>query len=255
MLGSWKQRLEILFFLSQSRMKSYAHDRVLGFLWWIFDPLFQILIYMVLMDFILRNGQEKYPLFLACAVIPWRFLAHGSGAAGVSIISNAGLLKSVNIDRIYMPASEIVNSLVYFLYALPTYAILLISYRIPPTIHLAWVPLIVLVEVVLALGLGLILSVGTVFLRDAENLWQFLLQAWFFLSPTLYPVEMIPEQFRFLYKLNPAVGIIDSFRQTVMFGRMPDLGSFLTSAVISFAVLGVGVFVFRRSENEVMRLL
>src|SRR5262245_19084191 len=176
-LDSWVRRLEILFFLSQSRMKSYAHDRLLGFLWWILDPLFQIGIYVILMEHIIKTSQPRYPLFLACAVIPWRFLAHGSSSAGTSILANSGLLKSINIDRIFMPLSDIINSLVYFLYALPTLLALMLFYRIAPTFHLLWIPLIVVVLFMLVAGLGLLLSVGMVYLRDAEYLCQFILYA------------------------------------------------------------------------------
>jgi lipopolysaccharide transport system permease protein len=255
MLSTWWRRLEILFFLSQSRMRSYAHDRVLGFLWWVFDPLFQILIYLVLMKYILRGGQARYPLFLACAIIPWRLLAHGSSSAGTSLLANAGLLKSVNIDRVCMPVSETVNSLVNYLYALPTFAFLLLAYRMPPTVHLLWLPLIILVQYILVVGLGLILSVCNVYLRDAENLWQFLLQAWFFLSPAIYPPEQVPERFRDLFLLNPAAGIIESYRAIFYHGKAPPAVPLLVAAGVGIAILAIGVVVFRRSENEAMRLL
>jgi ABC-type polysaccharide/polyol phosphate export permease len=254
-LDSWVRRLEILFFLSQSRMKSYAHDRLLGFLWWILDPLFQIGIYVILMEHIIKSSQPRYPLFLACAVIPWRFLAHGSSSAGTSILANAGLLKSVNIDRIFMPLSEVINSLVYFLYALPTLLVLMLFYGITPSFHLLWIPLVVVVEFMLVAGLGLLLSVGTVYLRDAENLWQFILYAWFFLSPTLYPPEQVPEAYRTLYLLNPAAGIIDSFRRSILAGAAPDPRFLLSAALVSSLILCLAVLVFRRCENEAMRLL
>jgi ABC-type polysaccharide/polyol phosphate export permease len=255
MISSWWRRIEILFFLSQSRMKSYAHDRILGFLWWVFDPLFQILIYVFLMDVILRSGQPRFPLFLACAVIPWRFLVHGSSAAGVSLLSNAGLLKSINIDRICMPVSEVLNSLINFLYALPTFGVLMALYGVAPTVHLLWIPVILVVQVVLVIGLGLILSVWSVVLRDVENLWMFLLQAWFFLSPTLYPPEQVPERLRGVFLANPAVGIIEGYRAAILYGRPPDARLLLISAAAAVAVFGLGIVVFRRSENEAMRLL
>ena len=255
MLSGWARRLEILFFLSQSGMKSYAHDRVLGFLWWIFDPLFQIVIYIILMEKILRSGQEKFPFFLACAVIPWRFLAHGTCAAGSSLLVNAGLLKSVNIDRVYMPVSEVINSFVYFLYALPTFGILMICYRVPPTIHILWLPIIVAALTAMVVGIGLFLSMATVYLRNAENLWLFFLQAWFFLSPTLYPLEMVPPAWRKVFMLNPAAGLIDAFRRSLLYGTALDLSTFLPAAAVSFLVLGLGIAFFRRTENEAMRLL
>jgi len=254
-IDSWLRRLEILFFLSQSRMKSYAHDRLLGFLWWILDPLFQIGIYVIVMEHIIRTSQPRYPLFLACAVIPWRFLAHGISSAGTSILANSGLLKSVNIDRMFMPLSDIINSLVYFLYALPTLFLLMVFYGIGPTLHLLWIPLLILVEFMLVAGLGLLLSVGTVYLRDAENLWQFVLYAWFFLSPTLYRPDQVPEAYRTLYMLNPAAGIFDSFRRTIMDGAAPSPLLLLSAGGISFLLLCLAVLVFRRCENEAMRLL
>jgi lipopolysaccharide transport system permease protein len=255
MLAEFLRRAEIIFFLSQSRMKSYSHDRVLGFLWWLFDPLFQMFIYVILMDFILKNGQARYPLFIACAVVPWRFLAHGSSAAGTSILVNAGLLKSINIDRIFMPISEIMNSLVNFLYALPAFGILMLLYWVPPTVHLLWLPAIVLIQLILVMGLGLILSMSNVFLRDAENLWQFLLQAWFFLTPTIYPSEQVPEKFRTLFKLNPAAGIVNGYRDVILHGRSPELKFLLFSAAASLGIFVLGLAIFRRSENEAMRRL
>ena len=216
----WSDR-EKLLFLVLSRMKAYGSDRALGLLWWFIDPLLIIFTYKIIMVDILNRGNEHYPLFLACAVIPWRWFTVSTGAAGTSLVGHAALMKSTGLPRLLVPISEILMASINFVYSIPVLAVFMFAYGIAPSIYLLYFPAIMLIQLIYILSLGILLSLLQVFFRDINNAWSFIVRLWFYLSPALFSIDQVPEKIKIYLMLNPFCFIIESYRNIILYGKAP----------------------------------
>ena len=235
-------------------------DRVLGALWWILDPLLLLGVYALVFDGFLGFGrhpdQRAYPLFVACALIPWRWftLATTQGASAFS--RNATVLSSIPVDREAVLLSEWIAASAQALAGVAVLLAAMLVYRCPITWNLLWLlpPLAVLAA--LGLGVGYLLCPLFVMLPDLRDFYTALLRLGWFLSPGLYPLARVPESVRGIYAAaNPFVGILEGLRRPIHAGLPPEWTALAWSALWAVALLAIGRFVFRRLANDAVRML
>ena len=248
-------------------LKVRYKSSVLGFLWSWLNPLLLMTVFTVVFTVMLPNLTiEKFPVFVLCALLPWNFFHTAVMGATNSIVHNAHLTRKVYFPREILPISTVLSNLVNFLLALPVLFVFIILFGVPLTPWLVYLPLIVFVQVVFATGIALILSTLNVFYRDTRVIMEVVMQAWFFLTPIFYPVELLPEWKmlwgvavpvrRLTYILNPMASIIASYR-TVLYGftngsppAPPALDFFSRTIVTSLICLVVGYTIFTRYSHR-----
>jgi lipopolysaccharide transport system permease protein len=223
---------------------------VLGFLWAIIQPLFLMVVFTLFFGRIANIPSDgiPYPLFSFAALIPWTLFAEGLTRSSTSMVNNANIITKVYFPRLIIPISGILSPLVDFTIAFIILLLMMAYYGFVPTIAIVFLPFFILLALLTSLSVGLWLSALNVKYRDFQYTIPFIIQIWLFVSPVVYPASMIPQQWQFLYALNPMSGVIEGFRWALL-GTNPPQGMILISAVVVVFLLVGGLFYFKRMEQ------
>lgn len=245
----WAYR-ELLAFLAWRDIKVRYKQTVLGAAWAIIQPVFTMVVFSTVFGRLGKIPSEgfPYPIFTFVALLPWQLFAHALTHSSQSLVSEARLISKVYFPRLIIPFSSVCAGLVDFLVAFGILLVLMPFYRIVPTVHLVLLPAFVAIAVLTALGAGLWLSALNVKYRDVRYTVPFLTQCWLFLSPVAYPSSLIPEAWRWLYGLNPMVGVIEGFRWALL-GASPPMGTLVVSLLITGVLFVGGLYYFRSTER------
>jgi lipopolysaccharide transport system permease protein len=250
----WEYR-EILYFLVWRDIKVRYKQSVLGVLWVLIQPIVTIIIFSGLFGRLLGvpSGDVPYPVFLYTALLPWQYFANSLTRSSNNLVDSANLITKVYFPRLIIPISGVISGLVDFGVAFLVLVMLIIFYRIRPTMAIIFLPGFLLLAMLTALGFGLWLSALNVRFRDIKYLVPFIVQAWMYLTPVVYSSTLIPKQYRWLLALNPMTGVVEGFRWALLGNYLqnvqpPDM-LFPISALITLIVLISGVYVFRTTEK------
>ena len=242
---------ELLYFFVWRDIKVRYKQTVLGFAWAILQPLFMMIVFTLFFGGLAKVPSEDipYPLFSYAAVLPWTLFAEGITRSSNSLVAEANLLQKIYFPRLLMPLSGVMSPIVDFTIALVVLGALMVYFSHAPTITILLLPVFLVLQLMLALGVGLWLSAINVEYRDVRYVIPFLVQLWLFASPVIYSTTWVPERFRTVYGvLNPMVGIIEGFRWAIL-GMQPPSYTFIASACIVVVLLVSGAFYFRRRER------
>lgn len=233
-------------------LRGRYQQSALGWFWAIIQPASAVAIFSVVFTRILpvdTNG-VPYILFSYAAVVPWTLLSTSITDMTASLVQNMNLVGKIYFPREALPIAALLARLADFGISFVLLVILMVIYQIPVSfIGLLFLPLILLIQLALILGLGIGSAALNVFYRDVDPLLKLIVQIWFYACPILYPVTMVPETWRWLYFLNPMSGIIAAYRDVLVYNSAP--GEYLvSSAIISLIVLAVGYWFFKRVEFQ-----
>ena len=233
-------------------LRGRYQQSALGWLWAIVQPVATVAIFAVVFTRIVpvNTGGVPYILFSYSAVIPWTLLSASITDMAMSLVQNMNLVGKIYFPREALPVAALLARLADFGVSFALLVMLLIYYKTPVSIYgLLYLPLIILIQLMLLLGLGIGSAALNVFYRDVDPLLKLVIQVWFYASPILYPISLVPEKWRWLYFLNPMAGIITAFRDVLIYGREP--GDYLWwAAIISAAVFVIGIWFFKRVEFQ-----
>jgi lipopolysaccharide transport system permease protein len=249
-LGELWQYRELLYFLTLRDIKVRYKQTLMGVAWVIIQPLTTVLIFTLVFNRFVRlnAGPLPYPLFALSGLLLWLFFANAVTNSTNSLLSNSNLITKVYFPRLFIPAASVGAGLVDLGVAFLLLIVLAIYYGVALTLNLLLLPLFVLMMALLALGVGLLSAAVTVKYRDVRHALPFIIQLWMFASPVIYPASIVPEKWKWLLLINPVAGIIEGFRASLT-GQPFDWLHLLISAVITLAMLAVGVYVFRWFED------
>ncbi|MEE5104791.1 ABC transporter permease [Pseudomonas alliivorans] len=238
----------------------FARSR-LGGLWMIINPLAQVAIYALVLSNVLAaklpgiDNKYAYAVYLMAGMLAWSLFSEVIGRCLTLFIDQGNLMKKMRFPRITLPVivagSCILNYLLLF------GAILLVFAALGQWPHwqMLWLIPLTLVLMALAVGLGLILGVLNVFVRDVGQVIPILLQVWFWFTPIVYPLNIIPEQFKSVMAFNPMFPLVSAYHNVLVYGRSPDIQSLLVSAAVALFLMLLGLFMFRRAAPEMVDVL
>ncbi len=250
----WRSR-ELLYYLVWRDLKVRYKQTVLGVLWAVIPPILSMVVFSII--FGRFAGLQKrlpegipYPVFVFAGVLPWRLFSQSVGRSGLSIVGSANLITKVYFPRVVIPFASAGAPFVDYLVSLLILAVLMAVYSVGVTpAVLLLVPLTAL-TLIAALGIGTLLSALTVAYRDFRQVIPFLVQTWFFVTPVIYPLEILPQRWHWALALNPMTGIIQAYRAVLL----PDYAFLWRDAGISSAVavagLLLGMLVFRQIDKH-----
>lgn len=242
---------EMIFSLIRRDLKGRYKGSALGFLWTFINPLMQLGVYTLVFSVIMRNGIKDYYLFLFVALIPWIFFSTSLTGGSSCIWAQQDMVKKIYFPREVLPiafvTSQFVNMLLSFLVV---FAVLLVSGKGLNLIALLCLPVVMLVEYILAISAAMLTSAITVYLRDMEYILGIVTMAWQFLSPVMYSVDQVPEQLLPIYNLNPMTPVITAYREILYYGNVPKLSTLLHAVIFGIIVLIVGVTVFSKLKRH-----
>jgi len=256
----WRYRYFILTSI-QSDFRARVTRSKLGMLWIVLSPLSQVVIYAFVLSSLMSQRLPgidtpfAYSIYLMAGFQAWFLFIEIVNRCLTIFIDNANALKKISFPRIALPiiavGAAILNNLIFFVLVIAAY--LLIGYN--PGWSLVWYPVLLLVTSGLAMGLGLVLGVLNVFMRDIGQMVAILLQFGFWITPVVYTIDVLPENFREIVKLNPMFWMVDNYHRVLAYGHMPNFTSLTGAAVLAVALLGLALVLFRKASGEMVDVL
>ena len=224
---------------------------VLGFMWTFVNPLLQLLVYNMVFSIIMRAGVEKFYLYLFVGLIPWLFFSAAITGGSTCIIAQKDLIKKIRFPREIIPISYVTSQFVNMLLSFIVVIIVSVVSGVKLTVGgILCLPVIMLVEYMMALGIALISSSLTVYFRDLEHILAIVAMAWLYATPICYPETMVPEKYLSLYRLNPVTPVVNAYRDVLYYGKTPDLTTLLLAAGIGLITILLGVLIFGKLQRR-----
>lgn len=245
----WAYR-ELLYFLVWRDVKLRYKQTALGVVWVALQPIALAVMFTIVFSRFLSAPSEglPYPVFVLAALVPWQLFASALGRSSSSLVANEHLLTKIYFPRVLIPLASVLTASIDMLFTLVVLGAVLIYYGIGLSAAALFLPLLVGLVLAAAMGIGLLLSALNVRYRDVQALVPFLTQIWLFATPIAYAATLVPANWRWLYELNPMVGIVEGFRWTLSGGSPPQ--SLLSSGCVIAVLAVAGVVYFRRAERH-----
>jgi lipopolysaccharide transport system permease protein len=242
---------ELLYFLVWRDIKVRYKQTVLGAAWAVIQPLLSMAIFSIIFGHFAKIPSDgvPYPIFVYAGLLPWTFFANAVGSSSVSVIGQANIIKKIYFPRLYIPIASIGVGLVDFAVSFLVYVGIMLWYMHLPGLSVLLLPVLLLLTVMLAAGVGLLLASVTVVYRDFRHVIPFMMQAWMYATPVVYPVAILPEKYRWVMALNPMAGVIGGFRSSLL-DQPIDWLSLGISGVIATGLFAFGLYNFRRAERR-----
>jgi lipopolysaccharide transport system permease protein len=246
----WSYR-DLLWILVERDIRLLYKQTALGILWVILQPLIAAVILTIVFGLVakLPSDGAPYLLFVICGMTVWTYFSQALQRAGNSVVYNAHLVSKVYFPRLLFPLVHILRALIDFVVVLLVLFGLMAVYRVPPTLRLAAIPVLLVFMMLTATGIALWFSALTVKYRDCSNALPYFLQMWMYATPVVYPISMVPQRWHWLFAFNPAVGFIESFRWAVLGHGVLKVDILMVAIIVSLVLLVSGAFFFRRAER------
>jgi len=243
----WRYR-ELFYFLVWRDTIVRYKQTLLGVIWAVIKPFGTMIVFTLFFGKLAKMPSDgiPYAIFSYAALVPWTYFQSSVGRSGNSLISNANLITKVYFPRIALVGSSILNGLLDFSISFLVILGLMFYFDIQISWKLLLCPLLTIVIVLLAFGVGMILSSLNVKYRDVSHIIPFAMQIWFFVTPIIYPTSIIPENYRGLASLNPMCGIIEGFRSAILPSRQIDWQQLSISLAITLLILVIGFIYLAR---------
>jgi lipopolysaccharide transport system permease protein len=247
----WEYR-ELLYFLSWRDIKIRYKQTFLGAAWAVIQPFFTMVVFSLFFGKLagIPSDGVPYPLFCFAALVPWTFFSNGLNQSSNSLVGNSNLITKVYFPRLVIPLASVICGTLDFLISFIVLLGLMAFYGITPTMNVFWLPFLLMLAFVTALGVGMWLSALNVQFRDVRYVVPFLTQLWLFATPIAYPSSLLPGQWRTTYGLNPMVGVVEGFRWALLGTNTAPGPVIIASSLAALAILVGGAFYFRRMEKN-----
>jgi lipopolysaccharide transport system permease protein len=251
-----RQFIELLYLLVLKDLKVRYKSSVLGYIWALANPFAFAFIYWVAFKFIMRVEMENYSIFLITGMFPWIWLSTSIIQSTRVFQVNSSLVKKVNLNRAVLPLSIVVGETVHFLFALPVIVIFLVMAG-GQFVHLSWmwqIPLLIMTQMVFVYPLALMFSMANVFIHDIEYLVGVAFSMLFFVTPMVYPISMVPQEYRPYSEASPLHALIQAWRTVLMDGAVQN--QYVIYCLVWGSVFSMAAFLmYRRLRHRLGELL
>lgn len=236
--------------LIKKELKLKYKNSTLGFLWSLLNPMLMIIVYTLAFKIVLKVQIQNFPIFVFTGLLPWNFFQTSLLSATGSIIANSHLVQKVYFPRGLIPLSVISANFINFCMTLIVLFATLVFNGYFLGTSFIMLPFLMLIQFLITVGISFFLSGITVKFRDVSHLIEVFLGAWFYLTPVVYPLNLIPEAYKKWILLNPMTSIIEMYRKILLDNELPSLNLWLNSIVIAVILLVIGLSVFKKLEKK-----
>ena len=241
---------EMIFSLVKKDLRGRYKGSVLGFMWTFINPLLQLLVFTLVFSIIMRANYEQYYLFLFVALVPWMFFGSSVQDGSTCIMRESNMVKKIYFPREVIPISTVTSAFINMILTfVVVFIVLLISGRGINLVALLYLPVVMIVEYILCLGIGLIVSALTVYLRDLQYILGIVVMALQYMTPVMYGSEMVPDWALPIFKANPMTPITEMYRQILYYKEIPHLMSLLYVLGIGIIFIALGFFCFNKLQK------
>ncbi|MGA9566856.1 MAG: ABC transporter permease [Candidatus Korobacteraceae bacterium] len=241
---------ELIWALALKELNVRYKRSVLGFLWALLNPALMMFVLTFVFATIFQSSIRHYAIFLLSVLLPWTFFSQSMGYATEAIVGNGELIKKVAVPKLVFPVAAVVSNVINLLLSLIPLVIIVPLMHHPFYWTWIYLPVPMLALVIFTLGVTFFFATANVYYRDFSHIVQVLLSAWFYLTPIIYSLDIIPANRQWLFKLNPMLYVINGFRLAVYYGMLPKWPSILASFVCAFGALFIGFGIFRKHQDQ-----
>jgi lipopolysaccharide transport system permease protein len=258
--AAWQYRDFILSSIIGEFRARVARSR-LGLLWIVIPPVIQVLIYSLVLSSLMSSrlpgieGRFAYSIYLTAGFAAWFLFLEIVSRSLTIFIDNASALKKIAFPRISLPIIALGSSLINNLILV---ALIVIFYTFVghfPGAAIAWLPALLIVNAAFSLGVGLTLGVLNVFIRDVGQLSTLVLQVLFWMTPIVYMIDIIPDQYVFILRLNPIYWLVDNYHRVLVFNEAPNANTFAALTFLTLLMLALAFSLFRKANSELVDAL
>lgn len=240
----------MLYTLVKQDIRGRYKGSVLGFLWTLLNPLFMLLVYSVVFQFVFKNDVENYPIYLFICLMPWNCFQNSIFMGTSCVSNNASILKKVYFPREILPIATVISNMINYLFSAVIIFIALLVSGVGISWSALFLPVILLIQAVFTLGLIFLLSSVNVYLRDVQYMMNPIMMIWMYATPILYSVTMVPEKFRSIYMWNPMTRLMLAYQDILYNKTLPELSSLGITVVVAIVTLVIGYLVFARLQRR-----
>jgi len=219
---------------------------VLGFLWTMLNPLLLMIIFVIVFSVLFRFAIKHYETYFLSEFLIWNFFVQTTTQSIESLEWNGALMNRVRVPKTIFALSTAMSGLVNLALSCIPLVLIMLYVGAPLSWPMLFLPVAFLINAVFALGVSLALSALAVYFNDVSPMYQVATTGWLYLTPVIYPIEIVPEKFRFIIGWNPLTHLLDLVRGPIFRAEMPSLHAILVCTAISLAALAIGWLVFRR---------
>lgn len=234
----------------QKEIRGKYKKSFLGIFWSFLNPLLQLAVYAFIFPMILKNEQDNYIMFLFVALIPWTFFTTAVNQGTDVVVQNGNIVKKVYFPRTILPISVVTSAAINFMISTIIVIIFAIFTGLGISKYILFYPLILLIQYLVTLGIVLMLSSITVYLRDLQHIIGVVIQVLFYATPIVYAPSSIPQQFSFILTLNPMSHVINAYRDIFYYQQMPNLQSLLIVLLVGIVLCVLGYIIFTKLEKR-----
>jgi len=256
----WAYRYFIISSIRTEFKSRFARSKM-GGLWMIFHPLAQVLIYALVLSAVLKaklpniDSQYAYAIYLMAGMVAWNlFIDIASRSLGV-FIDNGNLIQKMSFPKLTLPLIVIGSSLTNFFFLFLAMVVVFGFLGHYVSMVIFWIPILILITVTLATGVGLTLGILNVFIRDIGQVMAIIFQFWFWLTPIVYAKSMLPEKYQSLLYLNPMSGVVEGYHSVLVYNQTPDLELLIYPSILAILTSILALFLYQKSNREMADLL
>lgn len=242
---------DLVAYLVARELKVRYRRSSIGFGWTMLQPLLMMLVLSLVFSTIFRFQIENYAVYALSGILFWNFFSQSIVTAMNSLKANASLLTKLPVPKFVFPLSTVLAGLVNLLLALVPLFLILVVTGHPLRPALLFLPVAILIAAAFTLGAGLLLSPLAAFFSDIIELVMVLLTLAMYMTPVFYPMEIIPENLRWVVRFNPLRSVLEVFRDPIYWGKVPPLSHLAVAVGVTLSVLAIGIVSFRRSSDRI----
>lgn len=241
---------DLILLMAGNILKNRYKRSMLGIFWMLLNPLLQTIVLAVAFGTMFKSALPDYPVYLLSGLLAWSFITQTTQYAMALMASGGGLLKRIYIPRATYVVAVVGNGLVNFLVSMLPLAVIVLFFDHPVRASWLFLPVSIIILTVFTLGFALLLSTASVFFTDSIDIYQILVQAFFFLTPIMYPPSVLSAELSQLMALNPFFWLIELFRIPIYANAIPDAGLIAGAAALALTTLLAGWTVFTHRADQ-----
>jgi len=251
------------FIISAIKVEFYSKYKrsKMGMLWMVIHPFMQVLVYALVLSAILKaklpgiGGQYAYAIYLMSGIVAWTMFSDIFSRLLTVFIDNGNLLKKVHFPRIVLPMIIIGVAIVNFLLMLISMFIIFAVLGHVSIEYLFWMPVLIFVTLINAIGFGLFFGVLNIFVRDIGQIMTIVLQFWFWLTPIVYSIDMLPASYQQIFTLNPMTGVVMGYQSILAYNSSPDINILIYPLITGLTMFFLAIFVYNKGNHEMADVL
>ena len=255
LIADVKKYRHYLAYSVKSNLKAELSNTVLGYFWWLLDPLLYMVIYTFLVQVIFKRATPAFPVYVFCALLPWKLATKTLSGSTTCIKSNASIIKQVYLPKFILPLVLLLTNTIKLLFGLLLILVMLLIFKIAFTWHMIEFIPVLFVFILFYYSLATLFSHFGVLFQDLQNLTAYILMFWFFSSPAMWDLGLLPESWHKIIWLNPNVTFFMSFRNVFMYGKSPYYLNLLILLAISLVITFIGIVTLYRSDKNYSKVL